>query len=207
MSRDRSLTLFTKPALAGRVKTRLIGDLTPEQAAELHGAFRDDLVERLRPAPVLAPLSDEDFNELASAARSVTYRVGEFILEPGSVDRDSYIMWQGRARIVATAHEGRYIDLGPGDLFGAMSRPNLEEESPGVVALTDCEVVVVDADTAGAVASRNPTVIEALNKIITLRNRRFEPEVGEVSVAMFGVEAQQEAPEGDGEHGDGGSGA
>jgi len=40
--------LFTKPARAGRVKTRLIGDLTPLQAAELHAAFLDDLLDRLR---------------------------------------------------------------------------------------------------------------------------------------------------------------
>lgn len=44
---SRSLTLFTKPARPGRVKTRLIGELDPEQAASLHGAFRDDLLERL----------------------------------------------------------------------------------------------------------------------------------------------------------------
>jgi rSAM/selenodomain-associated transferase 1 len=33
--------------VAGRVKTRLIGDLTAQQAADLHGAFLADLVERL----------------------------------------------------------------------------------------------------------------------------------------------------------------
>lgn len=44
----RALLVFTKPARAGRVKTRLIGDLTPEQAAEIHAAFRDDLCERLQ---------------------------------------------------------------------------------------------------------------------------------------------------------------
>jgi rSAM/selenodomain-associated transferase 1 len=47
--RDRRLLLFTKPARAGRVKTRLIGDLTPGQAAALHAAFLDDLLDRLRP--------------------------------------------------------------------------------------------------------------------------------------------------------------
>ncbi len=41
------MTLFTKPARPGAVKTRLIGALAPEQAAELHAAFRDDLLERL----------------------------------------------------------------------------------------------------------------------------------------------------------------
>lgn len=46
MTQD-ALLLFTKPARPGRVKTRLIGELTAEEAAELHAAFRDDLTERL----------------------------------------------------------------------------------------------------------------------------------------------------------------
>jgi len=44
----RILLLFTKPARPGRVKTRLIGDLTPAEAATLHSAFVDDLLDRLR---------------------------------------------------------------------------------------------------------------------------------------------------------------
>jgi hypothetical protein len=44
---QRRLLLFTKPARAGRVKTRLIGDLSAGEAAELHAAFLADLVERL----------------------------------------------------------------------------------------------------------------------------------------------------------------
>src|SRR5436305_1547106 len=44
----RRLLLFTKPAREGRVKTRLIGDLTPAQAAARHTAFLDDLLDRLR---------------------------------------------------------------------------------------------------------------------------------------------------------------
>jgi rSAM/selenodomain-associated transferase 1 len=45
---QRRLLLFTKPAREGRVKTRLIGPLTPAQAAEIHQAFLDDLLDRLR---------------------------------------------------------------------------------------------------------------------------------------------------------------
>lgn len=44
----RRLLLFTKPAREGRVKTRLIGDLTASEAAALHAAFLDDLIDRLR---------------------------------------------------------------------------------------------------------------------------------------------------------------
>ena len=44
----RRLLLFTKPPREGRVKTRLIGALTPAQAAALHQAFLEDLLDRLR---------------------------------------------------------------------------------------------------------------------------------------------------------------
>jgi uncharacterized protein len=42
------LLVFTKPAVPGRVKTRLIGALTPVQAADLHAAFLADLLARLQ---------------------------------------------------------------------------------------------------------------------------------------------------------------
>jgi rSAM/selenodomain-associated transferase 1 len=48
---DHCLVLFTKPAVPGRVKTRLIGELSAQQAARLHAAFVADLVERLRDGP------------------------------------------------------------------------------------------------------------------------------------------------------------
>ncbi len=44
----RRLLLFTKPARAGKVKTRLIGDLTATDAARLHAAFLEDVLARLR---------------------------------------------------------------------------------------------------------------------------------------------------------------
>jgi rSAM/selenodomain-associated transferase 1 len=45
---DRGMViLLTKPAVPGRVKTRLIGELTPEEAARLHAAFVNDLLSRL----------------------------------------------------------------------------------------------------------------------------------------------------------------
>lgn len=47
MTHPCGLVLFTKPTHPGRVKTRLIGELTATEAADLHAAFRDDLLERL----------------------------------------------------------------------------------------------------------------------------------------------------------------
>lgn len=57
----RHLVLFTKPAVPGRVKTRLVGEgpgeLSPGQAAELHRAFLDDVAERLLAAEARGELA------------------------------------------------------------------------------------------------------------------------------------------------------
>jgi hypothetical protein len=45
------LVLFSKPAVPGRVKTRLVGALSSGQAAELHAAFVGDLSARLAGSP------------------------------------------------------------------------------------------------------------------------------------------------------------
>jgi len=43
--------VFTKPARPGKVKTRLVGELTAVQAAALHAAFLSDLLQRLAKRP------------------------------------------------------------------------------------------------------------------------------------------------------------
>ncbi|MDX1630707.1 MAG: TIGR04282 family arsenosugar biosynthesis glycosyltransferase [Thermoanaerobaculia bacterium] len=45
---DSCVLMFTKPAVPGRVKTRLIGELSPDDAADLHQAFLSDLRRRLK---------------------------------------------------------------------------------------------------------------------------------------------------------------
>jgi rSAM/selenodomain-associated transferase 1 len=47
----RCLVVFSKPAVAGRVKTRLVGHLSPEQAAALQDALLADLRQALDGAP------------------------------------------------------------------------------------------------------------------------------------------------------------
>jgi len=48
VSSRRCLLVFTKPARPGKVKTRLVGELTAIQAAALHAAFLSDLLNRMQ---------------------------------------------------------------------------------------------------------------------------------------------------------------
>jgi len=49
--KKRAILLFSKPAIPGRVKTRLIGPLSADEAASLHEAFLLDLCDRFAGGP------------------------------------------------------------------------------------------------------------------------------------------------------------
>lgn len=141
MARDACLLLFTKPARPGRVKTRLIGALTAEQAAELHQAFLADVLDRLealdvdlRLAWALEPGEEvpesrvpglgqegEDLGErlyrgLAHAAEdhALVGAVGSDHpeLDPGSVRRAFAWLREGADVVLGPADDGGYFFVG-----------------------------------------------------------------------------------------------
>lgn len=114
------LVLFTKPAVPGRVKTRLVGELSADAAAALHRAFLEDLAERL----------------LAAEARGALELWSAWALEPGEAVPDG----PGRA----LRQEGR--DLGE-RLVRGLSRASEAGGSRSPVAAlgSDHPTVPVDA--------------------------------------------------------------
>src|SRR5512133_551699 len=68
-----ALAVMTKAPLAGRVKTRLVPPLTPEEAAELNKCFLRDTAVAILRACSRRPAGDEgimDFKSEASASQS-----------------------------------------------------------------------------------------------------------------------------------------
>src|SRR5437899_1820256 len=62
-----ALAVMTKAPQAGRVKTRLVPPLTPEEAAELNKCFLRDTAGAISSACSRRPVSDEGKTERASA--------------------------------------------------------------------------------------------------------------------------------------------
>lgn len=155
----------------------------------------EDLAERIRQAPALSEINEADVEILARSAGHARFSRGEDILVPGAVNRDLWILWRGRARMMAADHPERFVDLADGDVFGLLSRSSRAMVPPAVMALTDCEVVRIDAEEASAVAGRNPRATDALNQILTSRSRRLQP-----SAAAHSIEIQ--APGGRSPNGD-----
>jgi len=135
----------------------------------------EQLGQRIRRASVFSELSDRDVTELAEAATPERFRRGETILPAGVVSREIYVLWSGRARIEVPDEADTHIDISNGDVFGVVSRARNKGLPQEVVAVSDCEVVRIDANTAGAVASRNPSLSDELNQLLASRDRRLNP--------------------------------
>ncbi len=135
----------------------------------------EQLGQRIRRASVFSELSDRDVTELAEAATPERFRRGETILPAGVASREIYVLWSGRARIEVPDEADTHIDISNGDVFGVVSRARNKGLPQEVVAVSDCEVVRIDANTAGAVASRNPSLSDQLNQLLASRDRRLNP--------------------------------
>jgi small-conductance mechanosensitive channel len=173
-------------------------ELTPER-----------LAERIRRAPLLSDLDQTDIEQLAAAARGIRFSRGETILSGDRASPDRFILWEGRARIFTNDPLGGYVDISDGDVFGVTNRAGRDEEPPRVVALTDCEVVVLNAESIGAVTSRNPQLTHDLNRVAAARHQRLAtpPEIV-VETVGAGTELPDAAPPaGEGESGGGESGS
>lgn len=144
------------------------------QAGEAGRPDRAEIRRRLRRSPLVDQLGEDDVERLAVAAHPARFAAGEVILVAGQ-NRDVYVLWQGSARIEAALPDGAIHEaarLLEGDIFGVLSP--LEAVKPRVIAVTDCEVVVVGETAAGEVASRNPGLGAAFNQLVSTRRRRLE---------------------------------
>ena len=130
---------------------------------------------RIAESPLLRDLPEGDLRRLAESSRAVRFSRGERILEGGKVDGNVYVLWRGSARIIDSDYPDRFVELSDGDLFGILSRSARNGSPPDIVAVTDCEIVILTADAAGEVASRNPDLTAAMNQLGQSRTRRLNP--------------------------------
>jgi small-conductance mechanosensitive channel len=148
----------------------------------------EQLGKRIRRASIFSELSERDITELAEAAVPERFRRRETILPAGVVSREIYVLWSGRARIEVPDDLSTCIEISNGDVFGVVGRARNKGASQEVVAVSDCEVVRIDANMAGAVASRNPSLADGLNQLMASRNRRLNPLVDRSVIDVPGAD-------------------
>ncbi|HKD76935.1 MAG TPA: Crp/Fnr family transcriptional regulator, partial [Ktedonobacterales bacterium] len=131
---------------------------------------------------VLAP---DDVDALLLHARSVRYSAGCIIFARGSPGRSMMAVLSGSVRISTTSPQGREVVLAilqAGEIFGEMALLDGGERAADAIAMSDCELLVVDQrDFIPFLKNRSDLCI-ALLRLLSRRLRRTDELV---EAAMF----------------------
>jgi CRP-like cAMP-binding protein len=123
---------------------------------------------------VLAP---DDVDALLVHARSVRYPAGCMVFARGSPGRSMMAVLSGSIRISTTSPQGREIVLAilqTGEIFGEMALLDGGDRAADAIAMSDCELLVIDQrDFIPFLKSRGDLCI-ALLRLLSGRLRRTD---------------------------------
>lgn len=144
-------------------------------AGEVSRPDAAEVARRLRTSPLLEHLGDDELGPLTTAGHAARFARGETIVRAAEGGADLYVLWAGRAQIVVSGEDGESATAGEftaGDIFGLLAGAARTAATVKVTARTDCEVVIVDAATAGDVIGRNPALSAAVEQTLATQRRR-----------------------------------
>ena len=119
-----------------------------------------------------AELSQPDRESVRKRCVTVTARRKEVLVHQGGIDRDMYIVEQGRLRISSVSEEGKEVGFGvlePGDTFGEMAMLDREERSATVTAMEQCTLLKLGPEEFRSLVIEQPSL--AFNLLVILAQR------------------------------------
>ena len=133
-------------------------------------------------APILSELPAELAEILRGQAMVTRSRRGADVVSPGDTASQVFLLLDGRVQIRLLTQDGSEAilrDLGPGEFFGELAAIDEGPRSAWVVALSDCVVARIPAETFKTAAIGIPAVAEWMHlrliaQIRDLTHRWFE---------------------------------
>jgi CRP-like cAMP-binding protein len=123
-----------------------------------------------------AATAPEEMDEIAATVRRRNYRRGEVIHHVDDVAGDVFVIVQGVVKHRLVASDGRQFTHSiqeAGAPFGLLSVIDRQRRAGDAVALTDCEVLVIDRDVfAGFVKEHPEAKSELLDRHVTSLRRQ-----------------------------------
>jgi CRP/FNR family cyclic AMP-dependent transcriptional regulator len=129
-------------------------------------------------------LSESDVDRLLAYARVVRYASGAEIFAKGSIGSSLMAVLSGSVRIVSVSEEGRRIVFNlihPGEIFGEIALLDGRERTADAVAVTDCELLVLNRRDFMPFLERRPDVCIKLIELLCQRMRQTSEQVEELS--------------------------
>ncbi|MGB0114909.1 MAG: mechanosensitive ion channel family protein [Ilumatobacteraceae bacterium] len=181
---------------------------SPAQDLYLHDAVT--AAESARPDPVairrglqqsglLAMLGDDDLDRLVPATRRVRFAAGELLSDGNGDRRDLMVVTEGLATMVLidpAVGETAIDEITQGELVGVTEARRTDGRSVAVRAVTDCDVLIIAADAASEIGSRNSELAAALNRLGAMRRRRLDRIIEQRNVAAVHEPSETAADKG-----------
>jgi small-conductance mechanosensitive channel/CRP-like cAMP-binding protein len=146
-----------------------------DQKARLTG----EILESLRRIEIFSPLNDSELERVATQVRAERFFKGETILYQGDPGDSFFVIKEGEVEVSLGDCKGDHrvlTQLGKGNIFGEMSLLTGATRSANIVALTDCEFLVLDKKGFQDILTANPTIAHSLSEILAKRKLEQEQE-------------------------------
>lgn len=122
---------------------------------------------RLKGIPVLADLTDEERDAIASLAAEVSVPAGKELVREGDYSYELLAIEEGTAKV---EKGGALIaELGPGDIIGEMGVLDRSQRSATVTATSPMLLVTLDRWDAKKLTKLSPTVADKLKALVESR--------------------------------------
>ena len=129
---------------------------------------------------LLGKLSDTEIDTLLKYSHVECYPAGEEIYAKGSPGNCMMVVLRGKAKMSSVSLEGKEIVLNiinPGEIFGEIALLDGEERSADAIAMTDCELLILNRRDVMPFLERQADICLMLIKILCERLRRTSEQV------------------------------
>lgn len=135
-------------------------------------ASQDKVLRRLRSVPIFSDLEGADIEALAALVSFRSVRRGQLIVGQNEPGNAMYLLVDGRVKVSLASPDGKELALGYLDApahFGEMALVDSGPRSADVIAMTDAELLVIEAKDLSRAIQVQPRL--ALSLIATLSAR------------------------------------
>ena len=147
-------------------------------------SVRDDAGRMLQRVALFAGLDEEALRSLATHAQRRRFAAGDTIFRIGEPGQSMMAVLAGTVRISAPSPDGKEIvlaDLGTGEVIGEIALLDGKERSADAVALTNCDLLVLERRDMLGYLERHPSIAVKLLELLCERLRRTDQQIGEIA--------------------------
>jgi CRP/FNR family cyclic AMP-dependent transcriptional regulator len=142
----------------------------------------------LRGTLLFSGLSDQDADAILGSAHRTRYPARATIFAKGAPGQSMMAILQGRVRISVPSSDGReavFKIMGEGEIFGEIALLDGKERTADAVAITACELLVVERRAFLPVLRRRPELCIRLLELLCERLRRTDQQIEDLLIRQF----------------------